>query len=237
MDCSTGEVAFTQKLVKLCATECGSDEDDDLVELEGIQKIVKLPILLTFVKLYVVLLKAVESKLLLVIHINLKRVLHKLLTSHANVLGQGGGEHHDLFVRWGSSEDGLHIIAHIWTRVRQRPIQKGRVLTGLIQHLVTFVENEMFQIGETELLITHKSVDTTRSANYDVRVGILVSEELNILLDRGSTVEDTNFDIGEELGEPIVLVLDLESQFTSVAHDENSGNARFGLLVHLLEGS
>ena len=113
MDCRAREIALSQKLVELSAAERRSDEDDDLVELKRIQKIVKLPILLTLVELYVVLLKTVKGKLLLVVDVNLQWILHELLASQADLLCEGGGEHHDLFVCRGSSEDGLDIVAHI----------------------------------------------------------------------------------------------------------------------------
>lgn len=90
VDCSAGEVALAEKLVKLCAAECGTDEDDDLVELQAVQKIVELSVLLTLVKLDVELLKTVKRQLLLVVDVDLKRVLHKLLADSANLLRKGG---------------------------------------------------------------------------------------------------------------------------------------------------
>lgn len=90
VDCSTGEVALAQKLVKLCASQSRTNEDNDLVELQLVEEIVELSVLLTLIKLHVVLLQAVECQLLLVVDINLKRVLHELLAGLADLLRQGG---------------------------------------------------------------------------------------------------------------------------------------------------
>jgi hypothetical protein len=90
MHCGAGEVALSQELVKLGAAQSGSYEDDDLVELKHIKKVVKLPILFAFIKLHVVLLKTVESQLLLVINVDLQRILHELFADYARVLGKSG---------------------------------------------------------------------------------------------------------------------------------------------------
>jgi hypothetical protein len=55
------EIALPQELVQLSSTECALDKDDGLVELKLIKQFIELPVLLLFVKLDIVLLKAVES--------------------------------------------------------------------------------------------------------------------------------------------------------------------------------
>ena len=112
---------------------------------------------------------------------------------------------------------------------------RGRLLTGLVQHLVALVEDEALDIAEAELLVSDEGVQTTRSCDDDVRVSLLVGEELDVLLHGSTTVEDGGLDIGHVLCESGVFVLDLVGELTSVAHDQNSGNARLRLLVHLLE--
>ena len=87
---SAGEVALAKKLVKLRAAEGGTDEDDDLVELQSIKKIVELPVLLALVKLHVVLLQTVECQRLLVVDVDLERSLHELLAGLASLLGKSG---------------------------------------------------------------------------------------------------------------------------------------------------
>ena len=116
------------------------------------------------------------------------------------------------------------------------PWNRERVLTWLVQHLVALIEDEVLQARETEFLVTNKGIDTSRCAHNDVRVGVLVGQDFNVLLDWGTAVEDGDADVRQELGEAVVLILDLESQLTGVAHDQDSRSARLRLLVHLLEG-
>jgi hypothetical protein len=110
------------------------------------------------------------------------------------------------------------------------------VRTWLIQHLVTLVEDEMLQVRKTQVPITHKRVNTTRGTDDDVRVCILVAEELDVFLNWSSTVEDADLHIGQELGEAVILVPDLVGQLTGVTHDQDGCNTRLRLLVHLLKG-
>jgi hypothetical protein len=39
--------------------------------------------------------------------------LHEFLANRTDLLGQGGGEHHDLLVVWRRAEDILNISAHV----------------------------------------------------------------------------------------------------------------------------
>ena len=67
-----------------------------------------------------------------------------------------------------------------------------------------------------------------------MRVGLLVLENLGVLLNRCTAVEDTGLDIGHILAEAVVLVSDLEGQLASVAHDQDGALACDGL--DLLKG-
>jgi hypothetical protein len=111
------------------------------------------------------------------------------------------------------------------------------VLTRLVKHLVTLVENKVLQVGEAEMPVTDERIDTSRCTNDDVRVRILVAEELDVLLNGCSTVEDTDLYVRQELGETVVLVPDLVGELTGVAHNQNRSDTGLRLLVHLLEGS
>ena len=113
MDCGAREVALAKELVKLGASKCRLDEDDDLIELKAVEKVVELAVLLALIELDVVLLKTVQGKLLLVVDVDLQRVLHELLADSTDVLGQSGGEHHHLLVSRRGAEDGLHVVAHV----------------------------------------------------------------------------------------------------------------------------
>lgn len=113
VDCDTGEIAFSQKFVKLGGTEGALHENDDLVEFQCVEEIVELAVLLCFGDLDVVLLKTVQSELGLVVNVDFEWVLHELLADGPGLFGQGGTEHHDLLLLWGSSEDLLHVSAHV----------------------------------------------------------------------------------------------------------------------------
>lgn len=95
----------------------------------------------------------------------------------------------------------------------------------------------MLQVGKSEFLITDESMDSTGGTHDDVRMSFLVRQEIDVLLNRRSTVEDRDLDIGQELGETVVFVLDLECQLAGVAHDKDGCNARLRFLIHLLESS
>lgn len=110
------------------------------------------------------------------------------------------------------------------------------ILTGLVKHLVTLIEDEMLEVGEAEVAVTDESVDATGRANNDMGMGLLVAEKLDVLLNGSSTVEDADLDIWQKLGETVVFIPDLIGQLTSVAHDQDRGDARLRLLVHLLQG-
>lgn len=113
VNCDTREVALSQQLVQLVGTLSALDEDDDLVELKVVQKLIQLTVLLLLVELDVVLLQAVKSELGVVIDIDLQRVAHELLADGTNLLREGGTEHHDLLVSGSGTEDFLDITAHI----------------------------------------------------------------------------------------------------------------------------
>src|SRR6266536_5724210 len=97
----------------------------------------------------------------------------------------------------------------------------GRFLTNLIQHLVTLIKNEDLAAAEAQELVTDESVQTTWCGDDDVWMCLLVLENLGILLDGSSTIEDCSFDIWHIFAETCVFVLDLICKLTSVTHNEN----------------
>lgn len=113
VDSDTGEVALAQQLVQLVSTQGALDEDNDLVELQVIKKLVQLAVLLVLAELDVVLLETVQGELGVVIDVDLERVAHELLADGADLLGQGGAEHHNLLVGGGGTEDLLDVTAHV----------------------------------------------------------------------------------------------------------------------------
>jgi hypothetical protein len=86
MNRSAREVALAEKLVELGAAESRAHEDDDLVKLKTVKKVVELSVLLTLIEFDVELLETVKSQLLLVVHVDLKRVLHELLADATDLL-------------------------------------------------------------------------------------------------------------------------------------------------------
>lgn len=104
----------------------------------------------------------------------------------------------------------------------------------MIKHFVTLIENEDLATVQAKVLVSHKSVQSTGCGNNDVGVSVLVLQDLGILLDRSSSVENSCLHIGHILAETCVLVLDLVSKLTSMAHNQDRGLASDWL--DLLEG-
>ena len=93
--------------------------------------------------------------------------------------------------------------------------------TNLVEHLVTLIEHKALDVAQTEVLVAHECVQATGSGDNDVRVGLLVLENVDVVLDGSATVEDRGLDVRKVLAETGVLVLDLESQLAGVAHDKH----------------
>lgn len=107
----------------------------NLVEFQGVEQLVQLPVLGDLVQLDVVLLEAVERKLRLVVNEDLEgldkrrmrisvtlirehmerttHVSHELLARHPDLLRERGAEHHDLLVVGGRPENLLNITTHV----------------------------------------------------------------------------------------------------------------------------
>ena len=113
MDGDRREVTLAQKLVELGGTESALDEDDDLVELELVEKLVKLAVLLTLLERNVVLLKTVEGQLGVLVDVVLGGVLHELAADRLDLIREGSGEHHNLLLLGSSTEDLLDVAAHV----------------------------------------------------------------------------------------------------------------------------
>jgi hypothetical protein len=62
VDAQAGEVALDQELVELGRAGNRVDEDDELVELEGVEEIDEFPVLLVLCQSHVVLLEPVEGE-------------------------------------------------------------------------------------------------------------------------------------------------------------------------------
>lgn len=113
MDRDGREVAFTKQLVELSCTNSTLDEDDDLVELKLVEKLVELTVLLAFLKLEVVLLQTVKRQLGVLVDVVLGRVLHEFLADGLHFVGKSGREHHDLLLLGRRSENILDVASHV----------------------------------------------------------------------------------------------------------------------------
>lgn len=226
------EVALAEQLVKLRCADGALDEYNDLVELQVIKQLVELAVLLALFERHEVLLKTVQCQLGVFVDVVLGRVLHELAADGLDLVGKRGAEHHDLLLLRGGPENLLDVTTHVCVKLAlafETSAVAELCLTNLVQHLVALVEHEDADTAQTQVLVANKSVQTSRCTDNDVRVGVLVLEDLGILLDGSATIEDASLDVWHVLGEPVVLVADLESQLTSVAHDQDRTFAGNGL--------
>mmetsp|Transcript_714 Transcript_714/g.2019 ORF Transcript_714/g.2019 Transcript_714/m.2019 type:complete len:260 (+) Transcript_714:587-1366(+) len=152
-----------------------------------------------------------QRELGLVINVDLHRRLHELAAHRADGRRQRGGEHHDLLVMRSAQEDLLHIPSHV----------------KRLQHLVTLVNDEVLDLVDLEGAFGDESLQPAGGAHHDVgRVGL---EQLAVLGDGDTAVEDTNLDAIQVLAEAVVLLGDLEGQLARVADHQHAGLAILGL--------
>ena len=97
----------------------------------------------------------------------------------------------------------------------------GRLFTNLVKHLVAFIEDKDLAASESEMLVSYKGIQTTRSGDNDMRMGVLILEESGILLDWDTTVENSSSNIWHILAEASIFVLDLISQLACMAHNKD----------------
>ncbi|KAH3685471.1 hypothetical protein WICPIJ_003554 [Wickerhamomyces pijperi] len=127
--------------------------------------------------------------------------------SVSDLLGQSGREEHDLlFVRSGT-EDLLDVTSH----------------GNTFQHLVTLVNDEVLDVVQSDGLVSQQGVQTAWCGNNNVWSGLWVLQQLGVVLDWSTTVENSSADFWHVLGETLVFVTDLVGQFTGVT-DDNGGD-------------
>ena len=125
-----GKITLREEAIKLIGTSHLRDENDNLVKLEHIKKVVELSVLFGFGKLDVVQLKAVESELGVIIDVDLHRILAELSADGSDFRAEGGAEHHHLLLMGRHSEDLLDITAHF----------KG------LEDTIALIENEVLDV-------------------------------------------------------------------------------------------
>ena len=103
------------------------------------------------------------------------------------------------------------------------------LITNLVQHFIAFIKDEDFDVSKAKLLLSDQRIQTTRSSDDNMRVGIFVGKGFDILLHRCASVKDCCFHFWEIFAEPGVLVLNLVGEFTGVTHDKDCALARHRL--------
>lgn len=219
VDSNGWEVTSTQQLVQFVSSQGRLDEDNNLVELQGVQQVGQLLVLFFLVQLDVVLLQTVQGQLGFVVNIDFQGALHELLADWTNVLRQSSREHHHLLLVRRVSEDVLNVSSHV---------------QGL-QDLVTLINDEGLDVVQTDTLLLDKSVQSTWSGNDNVRTGLLVLQLLQVSGHWSTTVEDLGLDIRHVLGETSVLVTDLVGQLSGVT-DDQSGDLTWNWVQLLQSG-
>jgi hypothetical protein len=106
------EVLLAENLGELFGVLDRLDKDDDLVELQLVQKVYEFSDLILVFKHHVVLLESVQGQLALVFDEDFSLVLHEFAADQFDVGGQSGREHHDLLVVRGLRENLLDVTAH-----------------------------------------------------------------------------------------------------------------------------
>ena len=129
----------------------------------------------------------------------------------ADLLGDGGGEEHDLLVVGGLLEDLLDGAAHV----------------DLLEERVALVEDNALDVANVEVLLLDQLLDATGGADHDVRHHGL--EHVLVLLDGDAAEVDMDFDLGHVLGEAHELTADLIRELARVAHHQGVDLAVLGL--------
>jgi hypothetical protein len=109
----------------------------------------------------------------------------------------------------------------------KRPGPSGR--TELLEQLVALVEDKVLDGRAVEGLVADEGVEPAGRADDNVRALVLGLERLDVGLDRGAAVENARPELGHELGEAGVLVLDLVGELAGVAEDDDGDLAVDGL--------
>src|ERR1700761_973384 len=89
-------------------------------------------------------------------------------------------------ISWTSRRISVEIVREFVNRRIRRLL-----LTDLVEHLVTFVEDKGLDVSQGQIFVTDKSIQTTRSADNDIGERLLVLEEFNVFLNGRTAVEDS----------------------------------------------
>jgi hypothetical protein len=93
----------------------------------------------------------------------------------------------------------------------------------LVEHLVALVQDKLSNVTKLEMLVTDKGIETAWGADDNVGVGLLVPQNVDVLIDLSAAIEYASLDIRHVLAKPLVLGTDLVCQLAGMAHDEYGG--------------
>lgn len=102
---------------------------------------------------------------------------------------------------------------------KKAPSASSMKLTQLLQHFIAFIEDEMFQVLQVQLLIANESENASRCPDDNMWSHCL--ECLFVLLNRHSAEEHRDLHARHVLAETLVFLADLEGELASVTHDKN----------------
>ena len=97
-------------------------------------------------------------------------------------------------------------------------IRRRGKLTDLVEELVALVQNKHLQVRHGDVVALGQREDTAGSAHHDVG-SVQTLEHLDLTVHGLATVDDLSANVLHELGEADDLILDLVSEFASVAQD------------------
>lgn len=133
------------------------------------------------------------------------------------VLEEGSGEHLDLLGEGSGEHEGLAELDtwHVFTLDDSPDLG----LETHIQHSVSLVEDEVLDVGETDLASLDKVDESTRSGREEVTTSV---ESSDLLSNVGTTVDDGGSD-PRSVGELPSLLVDLRDKLSGWGEDEGSG--------------
>ena len=106
------------------------------------------------------------------------------------------------------------------------------ILTQLLQHFVTLVQDKVLDVLGVEGLILDQGQDSSRGTNHNM--GAVVLQNLLILLDADTTKEDRDLDVVKVLAETLVLLVNLEGQLPRMCTKLRQGPHPVSRVVHIL---
>lgn len=204
VDRSSGEVVGEQEVGQHVGHTLGLDEDESKTRILGAEKIEKDGALVGILDILDLLGDVLGSGS------NTTDgkedvLLQEVLGKHLDVPGEGGGEHERL---------ALVNTGHVFLLDNSADLR----LETHVQHAVSFIEDEVANVGETDTTALDEIDETTRRGAEKIAAALDLAK---LAVDIGTTVDDGGADPGA-IGELAGLVMDLVDEFTSRRENECS---------------